>query len=86
MITASAIPFTNFALLESLKAGRPGYLHAGVIIFIVLMGQLILVGSALNIFYIPLYAIARWSQVRSVPLGMRTMSAHLKCRCAGSLQ
>lgn len=64
MITSSAIPFTNFALLESLKSGRPGYLHSGVVIAILLLGQLILVGAATNLFYIPLYAIARWSQVR----------------------
>lgn len=62
LMTCCAMPIFAFFAIEAIKDGRHRYINVGTLIFVTSLGQLIMVGAATPIFFIPLYALSRWSE------------------------
>lgn len=67
LMTAEILPFISFFLIESLKDGRHWSINIPILMTIALLGQVVMIGAALPILLLPLYALSRWSEVKTNP-------------------
>lgn len=66
LITSVLGPVVAFFVTESLKDGRHPFISPGFLIFILSLGQLILVAAASSIVLVPAYAYTRWQEASSL--------------------
>lgn len=72
IITAVGAPMFNFAAVESLKHGRHPLLHITTYAVAATLGQVMCIGAATPLFYVPAYAYVRWSESKK-PLSIHPL-------------
>lgn len=75
LITSVLGPVVAFFTNESLKDGRHPLISPGFLIFILSLGQLILVAAASSIVLVPAYAYTRWQEASTLVHPLPTPSA-----------
>ncbi|UZJ57100.1 hypothetical protein CBS101457_006420 [Exobasidium rhododendri] len=58
-------PFCSFLAIEGVKDGNSTLFYIGTLIVVTTLGQLICIGAAMPLFMGPLYAYARWAEIKS---------------------
>ncbi|PWN32227.1 uncharacterized protein FA14DRAFT_162426 [Meira miltonrushii] len=75
LITSVLGPVVLFFTTESLKDGRHPLISPGFLIFVLSLGQLILVAAASSIVLVPAYAYTRWQEASSLVHPLPTPNA-----------